>query len=237
MNRMFKVGIAALALAAVSPAFALDNLEVEEEGAVGWTPVAFGLASPVQLPWGHANWDVFGLGLNALYTGEAKMYGLGIGGLGMYTADDMIGLGISGLMNLNAKDVVGLNVTLGANICQGTVYGMQAGAFGYGKDIWGLDVEFLGGMYDNFWGVQIGGLANIVKQQSYGWNVAIGVNIADVAYGWQLAGIFNMAQELHGCQLGVVNFADNCEWGFQIGIVNIIMSNKLKVLPIVNAYF
>ena len=39
MNRMFKVGLAALALAAVTPAFA-QEVE-EEEGPIGFTPVAF----------------------------------------------------------------------------------------------------------------------------------------------------------------------------------------------------
>jgi len=34
-----------------------------------------------------------------------------------------------------------------------------------------------------------------------------------------------------------VNFARECPWGFQIGLVNIIMDNKIKVLPIFNAYF
>ena len=48
MNRLMKTGIAALAIAAVAPAFADD---VEEEGVVGWTPIALGLATPVQLPW------------------------------------------------------------------------------------------------------------------------------------------------------------------------------------------
>ncbi len=42
------VGLAALALAAVTPAFA-QEVE-EEEGPIGFTPVAIGLATPVQLP-------------------------------------------------------------------------------------------------------------------------------------------------------------------------------------------
>ena len=47
MNRLIKTGIAALSMAAVSPVFAQD---VEETGVVGWTPLAIGIATPVQLP-------------------------------------------------------------------------------------------------------------------------------------------------------------------------------------------
>ena len=64
MKKSIKFGFMALALAATVPAFA----EEEEEGAIGWTPIAFGLASPVQLPWGLARWDVFGLDLNVFYS-------------------------------------------------------------------------------------------------------------------------------------------------------------------------
>ena len=39
MNKYIKLGVAAAALSAVVPAFA-EEAEVEEEGAVGWTPVA-----------------------------------------------------------------------------------------------------------------------------------------------------------------------------------------------------
>ena len=30
----------------------------------GWSVIAFGLATPVQLPWGIEKWDIFGLDLN-----------------------------------------------------------------------------------------------------------------------------------------------------------------------------
>ena len=101
MNRFMKIGCAALALAVAMPAFADDV----EEGAVGWTPIAVGLASPVQLPWGHARWDVFGLDVNVLYTGAPKIYGLGVGGLGVYNADDAAGIVASGICNWADKNV------------------------------------------------------------------------------------------------------------------------------------
>ncbi len=236
MNRLIKVGVAAVALAAVVPAFA-EDVEEEESGAIGWTPIAFGVASPVQLPWGLATWDVFGIDLNLLYSDAPKMYGLGVGGLAMTTRDTMAGLQASALFNYAKKNVYGARLTLGANICREEVYGLEAACFGYRREFWGLDVDFLGSFQDYIWGMQVAGLANITREQTYGWQTAIGVNIAKKAYGFQLAAIFNMAEELHGCQVAIVNYAQECPWGFQIGIINIIMDNSLKVLPIVNAYF
>lgn len=236
MNKLLKIGILAASISAVVPAFAEEE---EEEGAVGWTPIAFGIASPVQLPWGMAKWDVFGLGLNALYTDAPKMYGLGIGGVAMRTRDDLIGLQVGGLCNWNEKDIYGLRVTLGLNASFGTTYGMDVGAFAYreGGKFWGWDTEFIGSYQEDIYGVQVAGLINLTMNQSYGWTVAIGGNMAKVAYGCQTAGVFNFTDELHGCQIGCVNFARECPWGFQIGIVNIIMDNSIKVLPIVNGYF
>ena len=237
MNRTIKTMVAACAISAAATVFAEDEVSAEEEGAIGWTPVCVSLCSPVQLPWGHAKWDVFGLDLGILYSGTPKMYGLAVNGLGMLNTDEFDGFAASGLMNFSRKDVYGIRACLGANICEGTAYGLDMGGFGYGKGFWGVDVEFLGGLRDYFWGCQIGGLVNLTKEQAYGWELALGVNFAKVVYGCQTAMMFNMADELHGCQIGLVNFADNCVWGFQIGIVNIIMSNEVKALPIVNAYF
>jgi len=112
------------------------------------------------------------------------------------------------------------------------------GGFAYREgEMWGIDVEFIGSYQQaNFWGLQVAGLVNFTTAQTYGANLAVGGNIAKTAYGLEV-GCFNFADELHGCQVGLVNFARECPWGFQIGLVNIILDNKIKVLPIVNAYF
>lgn len=243
MNRIVKVGFAALAFAVAAPVFAGEaeattpEVEVEEGVAIGWTPFAIGLISPVQLPWGSATWDVYGLDLGLLYMDTAKVYGLGVNGIASRNRDDVIGLYVSGLCNYSEKDVYGIRTTLGINICKGEGYGLEAAGFSYRKDFKGVDCNFLGAMQDNVSGVQLGGLANVSRVQSFGLTGAIGVNIATTAYGCQAAGIFNMTEELHGAQIGVVNFAEQCPWGFQIGLVNIIMDNTIKVLPIVNGYF
>ena len=240
MKNPVKFGFMALALACVAPAFAAEEVAAEEEeGAIGWTPIAIGLASPVQVPWGMARWDVFGLDLNLFYSDAPKMYGLGIGGFAMTTRDDLYGWQISGLCNFNMKDVYGIRTTLGANIALGETYGWDMGLFGYRTgEMRGIDTEFIGSYQQaNFWGLQIAGIVNFSTAQTYGANIALGGNISKIAYGLELGCLFNFTEELHGCQIGLVNYARECPWGFQIGLVNIILDNKVKVLPIVNAYF
>lgn len=233
MNRFVKIGCAALALAVAMPAFADDV----EEGAVGWTPIAVGLASPVQLPWGHARWDVFGLDVNVLYTGAPKIYGLGVGGLGVYNADDAAGIVASGICNWADKNVYGIRAAAVANVCQGNVYGIEAGFVGYRKEFWGLDAALLGALQEEIYGIQASFIGNVSRVKSYGWTAAFVANLATKAYGCQTAFLFNGTEELHGAQIAMVNYAQECPWGFQIGLINIIMDNSLKVLPFVNGYF
>ena len=240
MKKSVKFGFVALALAAAVPAFA-ENADVEVENeyeAIGWTPIAVSLCSPVQVPWGSHTWDVFGLNLGILWSDTPKMYGLGLGTIAMANRDDMAGLGLTAFCNWNTKDVYGMRVTPGANIAFGTIYGVDMGAFSYRTgDMWGWDTEFLGSYGGRFWGLQIAGLVNFSSEQSYGCSLAVGGNLSKIAYGCQIGGVFNYAEELHGCQVGIVNFAKECPWGFQIGLVNIIMENVIPVLPIVNASF
>ena len=240
MKKSIKFGIVALAMSAFIPAFA-ENADVETESeyeAIGWTPIAVSLCSPVQVPWGSHTWDVFGLNLGILWSDTPKMYGLGLGTIAMANRDDMFGLGLTACCNWNTKSVYGMRVTPGANIAFGTIYGVDIGAFSYRPgEMWGWDTEFLGNYGSKFWGLQIGGLVNLSTEQSYGCAIAIGGNMAKVAYGCQMAAVFNFTEELHGAQVGIVNFAKECPWGFQIGLVNIIMENVIPVLPIVNASF
>lgn len=236
MNRMFKIGVAALALAAVAPAFANDDAAAERE-AVGWTPVAIGIATPVQLPWGLNRWDVYGLDLNVLYSDAPRVYGLDIGGLAAVVRDDMMGLQISGLFNFNLKDVYGMRVTLGLNLSRGNTYGWDTGLIAFRDSCYGVDIEFLGAAQREMVGLQIGGLANVSSVGSCGLTIAGLTNIAKSARGCQIAMAFNMTEELRGCQIGLVNYTEICPNGFQIGLVNIVMQNKLKVLPIINGYY
>ena len=236
MNRKFKFALAALAFAALAPAVAQQS-ETSSSEPVGWTPVAIGLATPVQLPWGLNRWDVYGIDLNVFYSDAPEMVGLDIGGLAAVVRQEMMGLQVSGLFNFNGEDVYGLRATLGLNLARRNVYGMDAGLLAFRQDFYGLDVHFLGAAQHNVTGLQISGLANVTETQSYGCTIAGICNLARVSYGLQLALVYNMTDELHGAQIGLVNYADYCPNGFQIGLVNIIMSNKVKVLPFVNGYF
>ena len=202
MKQTLKFGLAALAVAAVAPVFAADEEEeAAEYEAVGWTPIALGIASPVQLPWGRAMWDVFGVDINILYSDAPKMYGLGIGGIAMATRDDMMGVQVSALCNWATKDVGGVRATLGGNIAYGNTYGMEAGLFGYRpSEFWGWDTEFLGSYDYYMWGLEIAGICNITAEQSYGAAIAIGGNYAKLAYGLQMCGIFNYAAELQAAR-------------------------------------
>jgi hypothetical protein len=242
MNKAVKIGFAALAMAVVTPVFAeadvAKNKENVYEGAVGWTPVAIGIASPLQLPWGRAVWDVFGVDFNLFYSDAPKMYGVGVGGVAMATRDDLAGVQASLLCNWADADVYGIRTTAGGNITYGETYGIEVGALAYRpSEMWGVDVELLGAYQHKFNGLQVAGLATVSKDQSYGMNAAVFGNYAATAYGLQLAGIINYTAELHGCQIALVNIASECPWGFQIGLVNVILDNAIKVLPFVNCYF
>ncbi|MBQ6138000.1 MAG: hypothetical protein IJI73_11615 [Kiritimatiellae bacterium] len=236
MKNTIKFGLAALAVTAAASTFA-GSSETKAEEADGWTPIAIGLATPVQLPWGLNRWDVYGLDLNVFYSDAPKMYGLDVGGLAAVTRDDMMGLQVSGLFNFGLADVYGLRATLGLNMCRGSVYGCDLGLIGFRNKIVGFDAEFLGSAQQEMYGLQIGGLANVSSVESYGCSIAGICNVAKSMHGLQASFIFNMTEELHGCQIALVNYTKYCDNGFQIGLVNIILQNRLKVLPIVNGYF
>ena len=237
MNRMLKAGFVALAMAAAVPAFAQEE-EIANEGPVGWSPVAIGLATPVQVPWGLNTWDVFGLDVNVFYSDTPLMYGLNVGGLGALNRNDLIGLQVGGLMNVSCEDVYALRATLGVNFFGQSVYGADiAGLVGFGDKLWGLEIAGLGTAQHDVCGLAIGGLANVTDHESYGCTIAGLTNLARISYGLQLSCLFNMTEELHGCQLGLVNYTKACPSGFQIGLVNIIRENVWPVLPIVNASF
>ena len=235
MNRTLKMGIAALALAAVAPAFAQDAEEMEDT--VGWTPVALGLATPVQLPWGIDRWDVYGLDFNLFYSDAPHMAGLDFGGFATLTRRSSKGLVLSLLCNGAMQDVYGVRITCGLNICPKTVKGAEIGMLAFRDTICGFDANFLGSAQHNICGLQIAGLANVTSTESYGCTVAGACNLARTAYGLQLAIFYNMTDELHGAQVGLVNYVDYCPNGFQIGLINIIRSNVWPVLPFVNGCF
>lgn len=249
MNRTAMTVFAAFALSATA-AYAQDvENENEEETtgaatmpgwsaeAVGWTPLAVGLATPVQLPWGLNRWDVFGLDVNLFYTDTPKIYGIGAGGLAMTTRNTAIGLVASGLANIALEDVYGVRATFGLEYAAKTVYGADIGLAGFRNELYGCDVALLGSFQRSVYGLQVCGLASVTTVESHGVNIAGIANFSKTAYGLQMAIGLNMTEELHGAQIGIVNYTELCPGGFQIGLVNIIMQNKWPVLPFINWFF
>lgn len=236
MKKVSKFAMAVAALAFLAPAFAQEEEEFEG-GTIGWTPIAIGLATPVQLPWGLEMWDVYGLDFNLFYSDAPTMVGLDIGTFAETTRKESKGVMIGGLLNLALADVYGARLGIGVNYSLADVYGFELGGLGVRKNIYGVDLEVLGTAQHNITGFQLGGLANVTMERSYGATLAIGANIARTAYGLQFAALFNMTDELHGCQIALVNYAKECPAGFQIGLVNIIRDNLWPVLPFVNGYF
>lgn len=242
MNRVLKSGMIACALVA----FAASSVKAEEtaaaeatatdEESVGWTPVALGLATPVQIPWSF-DWDVFGLDLNLFYSDCNLMYGWELSAGANTARRDLIGLQTAPLFNLANRESIGSQISL-FNMSNRKFIGFTADAVGITRDFVGFKADLLGGACgSDFYGLQAAIAANAVREDMYGLQVAPGANFARKVYGAQFAMAFNMTSELHGAQIGLVNYAATCPFGFQIGLVNLIMDNQVPFLPIVNAYF
>jgi len=230
-----KFAAVALSLVAMTGAFAQEEVEATET--IGWTPVVFGLATPVQMPFGMNSWDVYGFDFNLFYADAPKVRGVVLGGLATHLREDIYGMQFGGLVNLNRGDMIGLGLSLGCNFDCGKVIGAQFGGVGIRDELVGFDAELVGSLQRNFTGAQVALIANITKYDVNGASIAGFFNYAHDVYGMQLAGLFNMTEQLHGCQLGLVNFARECPCGFQFGLVNVILDNQVKVLPIINGFF
>ncbi len=231
-----KLALAAAAVAAITSVNAAEpSTEGQGVGAIGMTPVQVGLFAPVSIPWGF-DWDVKGFDLDLFYMETVKLQGLGISGIATRNRDELDGVLISGFCNWNDMDVRGLTATLGANLCFGDLYGINISSFGMRNIMKGADFNLIASYQKSFTGWQTSCVCNFNEADCTGASFALALNMADVETGFQGAFI-NSARELHGAQIGVVNIARECPWGFQIGLINIILDNKVKVLPIFNGYF
>ena len=250
IKKTLLVSVAFAMVASVSFAAKSSPVQEEKDDAVessegrykapksyGWSAVVVGLATPVQFPWGIEKWDVFGLDLNLGYSDAMKMYGWELG-LGANVArKTFAGLQTSVAFNYSNEDAYGLAFSL-YNMNNREFYGMSVDAVGVNRNVYGLEVNAIGAMTEKVMGgLQMSGLSNVVGEDAYGVQAALGANFARRAHGLQVALVYNQTDLLWGCQIGLVNMAFACEHGFQIGLVNIIMDNQIPVLPIVNGYF
>ncbi|MBQ4439806.1 MAG: hypothetical protein II909_01540 [Kiritimatiellae bacterium] len=236
MNRFAKYMFMA-ALAAAIPAFAQEAEDVGE-GAQGYTPILLGLASPVSIPYGNAQWDVRGVGLSLFYTDAPKVYGLNLVPCGAaLNRDEMYGVDIAPVFTWCQKNAYGVRLALGGHISNAENCGVQIGGISFQRMFQGIDVELALAVGESCEGLQAAFIATCNKNKTTGLNMAAGVNLAEEVHGCQIAGIFNETDELTGCQIGLFNFAKECPKGLQIGLINVIVDNQIKALPFVNGYF
>ena len=234
--KQVKFVLAAAALAAFTSATAAEpSTEGQGEGAIGWTPVQVGLFAPVSLPWGF-DWDVKGFDLDIFYMETVKLQGFGVSGIASRNRDNLAGLLVSGLCNWHDKDARGVAATIGADLCFGDFYGINISTFGLRNLMKGMDVNLIGSYQKDFVGWQTSCICNFTENDCTGASFALALNMAKVETGFQAAFI-NSAAELHGVQIGIINVAQECPWGLQLGLINIILDNRVKILPFVNGYF
>ena len=239
--KTMKLALATAAIAACTTVFAADaaasdnDVEGQGIGAIGWTPVQVGLFAPVSIPWGF-DWDVKGFDLDLFYIETVKLQGLGISGIASRTRDNQDGILISGVCNWTDAAVRGIDITLGANLGFGDVYGVSIATFGMRNLMKGMDVNLLASCQKDFVGWQTSGVCNFTEGSCAGASFALALNMAKIEKGLQVAAI-NSAEELTGVQIGAINIAHECRKGLQIGVINIVLDNKVKILPIANGYF
>jgi hypothetical protein len=235
-----KLVLATAAMAASITVFAADNAaetgaEGQGVGAIGWTPIQVGIFAPVSIPWG-VDWDVKGFDLDLFYIEAVRLQGLGISGIASRARDRQDGLLLSGICNWTDADVRGIDITLGANLGFGDVYGVSIATFGMRNLMKGMDVNLLASCQKDFVGWQTSGVCNFTEGSCAGASFALALNMAKIEKGLQVAAI-NSAEELTGVQIGAINIAHECRKGLQIGVINIVLDNKVKILPIANGYF
>ena len=241
MNRISKASFLAAATAAVSlSASAAGRSTIPPPGteSYGYTPIAVGIATPVQLPWGFT-WDVYALDLGIFYADANEVTGLQLSAGGCVSRTYMAGAQISGLCNYADGDTYGLQTAVAC--IADDVYGLQASAFSMGKSMYGLQASLLGTIANgDFYGLRVSGLASVSMDDSLSCGVEIAglANVSRKVEGLQMALGCNYAENLHGFQIALVNYAQTSSTSaVQLGLVNIIRDNVVPVLPIVNGCF
>ena len=248
MTRVAKSGLFACALAAfaVQPALAQEAVATPvpervyagapDAQSYGYTVLDIGIATPFSLPWGF-DWDIFGLDVNFLYSDCNRMYGIEASGVANVARLEMYGLQAALGFNLANREAMGAMVSC-FNMCNRTLYGLNVDVFGVNREVLGLSIDGIAAGTDgNFYGLEIAGVGSMIKEDMWGWQIALGANLARRVHGFQTAVLLNMTDDLRGAQLGVVNYAATCSAGFQVGIVNLIMDNDVPFIPIFNCYF
>lgn len=211
------------------------------------SPIAVAIASPLQLPF--ANYNVYGLRLNAIYAESFETIGADIGLVG-YNRDkftgvqgqgavawvdgNMTGAQLSGIANVVCGNATGVQFGSIVNYTRGDFAGAQLAAINYNGTFYGFQLGAFNYDQGVCWGLQVG-LANSNINEYRGWSIGA-VNFTERCNGFQLGMINILAASGRGVQLGIFNAASQYS-GIQIGLLNIIENGALPIMPFLNAQF
>lgn len=121
-----------------------------------------------------------------------------------YVESDVYGLRLGGFFGRNA-DVVGLDVSL-AGMESGTMIGLALAGFNWA----GADA----------YGVQVGVVANVVRDNAHGLQIGlVNADFGEANTGFEV-GAFNYALAYRGLQFGVLTWNATVSAGFQAGVAN-----------------
>ena len=216
------------------------------------TPIEWGLASPLQLPFTvpYSAWRVWGVRLDAVLARSLDVYGID-GGLVGLTYGDFAGVQAAAF-NWVGDSAYGLQLGVIGNVAKGPAGGLQlAGFANYNPEVLaGIQAAGLVNVNGGFYGLQVApanvttgvgvglqlGVWNRTDNEFTGGSVGL-VNYAENMTGMQLGFINYAVQTGEGLQLGVFNAAGQYE-GLQIGFLNLINDGEAPyVLPFANARF
>ena len=213
------------------------------------TPIEWGLASPLQLPFTvpYSAWRVWGVRLDAVLARSLDVYGID-GGLVGLTYGDFAGVQAAAF-NWVGDSAYGLQLGVIGNVAKGPAGGLQLAGFAnyIPEALAGIQAAGLVNVNGGFYGLQVAP-ANVTTGVGVGLQLGVW-NRTDNEFTGGSVGLVNYAENMTGMQLGfnkegfeqtllgVFNAAGQFE-GLQIGFLNLINDGKAPyVLPFANARF
>jgi hypothetical protein len=215
------------------------------------TPIEWGLASPLQLPFTvpYSAWRVWGVRLDAVLARSYDVYGIDGGLVGLtygdfagiqaaafnWVGDSAYGIQLGGVGNVAKGAAGGIQFAGLANYNPEAMVGIQAaGLFNANGVFYGLQIA-LGNVATGGGGLQLG-VWNRTDNEFTGGSLGL-VNYAENMTGLQFGFINYAVQTGEGLQLGVFNAAGQFE-GLQIGFLNLINDGETPyIFPFANARF
>lgn len=184
------------------------------------TPIEWGLASPLQLPFTvpYSAWRVWGLRFDAVLARSYDVYGLDAGLVGL-TYDEFAGIQATAF-NWVGGSAYGIQFGAAGNVTQGESAGVQLaiGANYAPEQYDGIQLAGLFNMNGIFRGVQAA-LVNSNSGVSSGLQLGLW-NTADNEFTGGSIGFVNYSENMVGAQFGFINYAVQAGTGLQVGVFN-----------------